>query len=255
LEERKPIAASDSGLLVIHHNTLEYWLPAEDRILVLADKGPLAEVSSRLNGSITWMRGGTLYYGNMSKGIIDSLPLHTGMFRDVGYRIWEGPNRWGTKFLMLSVAAAIVFCLGVFAGRSGVVQFVSVSNPVPGGPSTGASAAGRPSGAAAVPSLEWLDEVERSLLTLLLRNGRVEGRRTSTQEVNRVLGVGSKSPDMQKRKRSDVIRAINRKYRQMSGGSVMEPIVKERLALDARMTEYSIHPEEVARVSMLLRET
>lgn len=255
LEERKPIAASDSGLLVIHHNTLEYWLPAENRILVLADKGPLAEVSSRLNGSITWMRGGTLYYGNMSKGIIDSLPLHTGMFRDVGYRIWEGPNRWGTKFLMLSVAAAIVFCLGVFAGRSGVVQFVSVSNPVPGSPSTGASAAGRPSGAAAVPSLEWLDEVERSLLTLLLRNGRVEGRRTSTQEVNRVLGVGSKSPDMQKRKRSDVIRAINRKYRQMSGGSVMEPIVKERLALDARMTEYSIHPEEVARVSMLLRET
>jgi hypothetical protein len=31
--------------------------------------------------------------------------------------------------------------------------------------------------------------------------------------------------------------------------------VKERLALDARMTEYSIHTGEVARVAMLLRET
>lgn len=114
--ERKLVAASDTGLIIIHHNSLEYWLPEENRILVLADRGPLAEVSSRLERAFTWMRGGKLYYGNPGTGSIDSLPLHTGMFRDVGHRIWAPRNTRVTAFLLLSVVAVIVFGMGVFAG-------------------------------------------------------------------------------------------------------------------------------------------
>ncbi|NDC78659.1 MAG: hypothetical protein EBZ67_12415 [Chitinophagia bacterium] len=253
LEERKPVAASDSGLLVIHHNTLEYWLPSENRILVLSDKGPLAEVSSRLNGRFTWMRGGMLYYGNPTAGSMDSLPLHTGMFRDVGYRIWRSPAPWMAELLLLAISAVFVWGLGVLAGTYHQREFVAESNPAQAGSATGVSTVGRTTWETATgPSPALFDEVERSLLSLLLRNGTEERRRTSTQEVNRVLGVGGKSPDMQKRKRSDVIRSINRKYRQVVPEGGREPIVKERNGLDARMTEYSIHPEEMARVAVLV---
>ncbi len=260
-EERKILAASDSGLVIVQHNTVEYWLPGENRILVLSDITPLAEITARMFGKFIWMRKGWLYTGNPGTGAIDSIVLHTGMFRDTGERIYKSPSLFSWQDLLIFLpAAGLVFLIGFLATWMPVVwgqgrqPQATVDDP------TGTSDAESPTrvsskveDAQSGPERPVVfDAVERSLLGLLIWNATEGGRRTTSQEINRVLGVGSKSLDMQKRKRSDVIRAINKKYRLVRPDRGHEPIVKERGDIDARLSEYCLHPEELSTVAALL---
>ena len=70
--------------------------------------------------------------------------------------------------------------------------------------------------------------------------------RTATDEVNRVLGMASKSGDMQKRKRSDVIRSINAKYRILMPEKDLDLIERVKSDLDARLYEYCITTSELS---------
>lgn len=67
---------------------------------------------------------------------------------------------------------------------------------------------------------------------------------TSTDEVNRILGVGNKSVDMQKRKRSDVIRAINEKYQLLYPEAQINLIERAKSDVDARLYEYTINSND-----------
>lgn len=261
LDESNLLAASDTGLVMVFHNSVEYWLPAENRILTLSDFSPLAEITTRVAGKVTWMRNGWLYTGNPGIGTVDSLVLHTGMFRDSGERIYRSRSIVSWQYLAVVLSAAgMVFLLGGLVSRAtgswlprrdGEIVGEGVDTP----PLVGESADGL-HGTDEPPATPLrsavFDEVERALLGLLIRNATEGGRRTTSQEINRVLGVGSKSLDMQKRKRSDVIRAINRKYLLVRPDGAREPIVKERGDLDARLTEYSLHPDELQAVATLL---
>jgi hypothetical protein len=89
------------------------------------------------------------------------------------------------------------------------------------------------------------EAVERSLLRLLIENARQRGQRTGTEEVNRVLGVGQKSLDMQKRKRSDVIRSINGKYKLICPHLNRPLIDRVKSDVDARLFEYYLLQEEI----------
>ena len=95
---------------------------------------------------------------------------------------------------------------------------------------------------------DLFDAVEWSLICLLGQHGLEPGRTTSTQEVNRILGVANKTLDMQKRKRSDVIRAINRKYQLVFPDRTGELIIKERSEQDGRQSEYRINPTEIPQI-------
>jgi hypothetical protein len=66
------------------------------------------------------------------------------------------------------------------------------------------------------------------------------------------LGVAYKSSDMQKRKRSDVIRSINTKYKILSHNSNIQLIDRVKNALDARTSEYFIVDSEIQTIKAFL---
>jgi hypothetical protein len=70
------------------------------------------------------------------------------------------------------------------------------------------------------------------------------GKRTNVQEVNRILGVANKTLDMQKRKRSDVIRSVNRKFRLVHPDRSEELILKAKSEMDGRLTDYFVNDSE-----------
>jgi len=95
------------------------------------------------------------------------------------------------------------------------------------------------------PVKEVFEEVEKALLKLLIDNITLKQSRTATEEVNRVLGVANKSGDMQKRKRSDVMRSINAKYRVLMPDKDIQLIDRVKSDLDARLYEYFITETEI----------
>ena len=99
---------------------------------------------------------------------------------------------------------------------------------------------------------EVFEEIEKALLKLLVDNITLKNSRTATEEINRVLGVASKSGDMQKRKRSDVIRSINAKYRMLRPEKDLELIDRVKSDLDARLYEYCITNSELPFLENLL---
>jgi len=259
LDERRLVAASDSGLLVAHHNRIEYWLFRENRIVLLADPRPVAEITARMSSTLAWMRKGWLYYGHPSKGTVDSLPMHTGMFNDAGLRIHTAGSPIHPQGLLLMGGALVfLFAVGWAVGRQGLFpQEVGGSSAIDAVAGAGVvtQAPGSedpPDGTMAGPATPVFDAVEHSLLLLLLRNHADVARRTTTLEINRVLGVGNKSLDMQKRKRSDVIRSINRKYRLVAPDFPSDLVVKARSDRDARLSEYGVHADEWVRLRALL---
>jgi hypothetical protein len=102
------------------------------------------------------------------------------------------------------------------------------------------------------PVKEVFEEIEKALLRLLVDNINQRNSRTATDEVNRVLGMASKSGDMQKRKRSDVIRSINAKYRTLMPDKEVELIDRVKSEMDARLYEYCITASELPFLQSLL---
>jgi hypothetical protein len=78
------------------------------------------------------------------------------------------------------------------------------------------------------------------------------GKRTGTDEVNRILGVSQKSLDMQKRKRSDVIRSINAKYKLIQPMTTMPLVDRVKSDLDARLYEYYLLQDEIEKIQTIL---
>lgn len=90
------------------------------------------------------------------------------------------------------------------------------------------------------------DEMEIQLLQLLIQN-TASGKPTSTEEQNKVLGLVKKSPEIQKKQRSDIIIDINRKYAFFSKSKT--PIIqKERTEFDRRAYQYFIDHERLEEI-------
>ncbi len=75
-----------------------------------------------------------------------------------------------------------------------------------------------------------------------------------TDEVNRILGVAQKSLDMQKRKRSDVIRSINAKYKLIQPMTTLPLVDRVKSDVDARLYEYYLLEDEIERIQRILNE-
>jgi hypothetical protein len=81
------------------------------------------------------------------------------------------------------------------------------------------------------------DEIEKSLILYIYKKAKETGIRTTTEEVNRIIGVANKSIDMQKRKRSDIIKSINSKYQSSTNNNQLL-IDRVKSEHDARLQEY-----------------
>ena len=92
--------------------------------------------------------------------------------------------------------------------------------------------------------------LELEIIICILNNSS-KGNYTSIEEVNKTLGVGKKTIEVQKKQRSDVINSINRKYSYIKRAE-QELIEKRRTEFDKRSFEYFI---DVAKINEAVQIT
>lgn len=201
-------------------------------------------LSSKIFPAVHWNKGNSIYFANFQTGQIDSVTFKPSFFQTTGESVIEEKvSLFQYKFLIY------IFLLG--AGSVSLFYLKKKRNTKSLKPATKAV------DTAAVLSspydgMDVFDAVEQALLHLLISNVKELGKRTGTDEVNRVLGVSLKSQDMQKRKRSDVIRSINAKYK-LIHPAVNKPLVERvKSEMDARLFEYSLLQEEIENIIKIL---
>lgn len=93
---------------------------------------------------------------------------------------------------------------------------------------------------------ENLTETEKALLELLITN-TIEGKMSTPNQMNQVLGIAKKTSKIQNNIRASHIQLINQKFMVYSG--INDPlIVKERTEFDKRFFEFAIDPRYLVKV-------
>jgi hypothetical protein len=255
----------DSGLLMHTNGGIEYWNYLSNRVKAIANDSIRAELLTQNGNQYYWYEKGQLFISNALTGALDSLKLIPGDFVDTDRTVFiPFEQSIPYKSVMASVMAAFTFLFiwvrrirrrTVKPSESKIIIEPAESTPVP------VVSDDKPEDVVlpvvfphATVNQELFDAVESSLLKLLHQHSLEPGRTTTTQEVNRILGVGNKTLDMQKRKRSDVLRAINRKYQLVFPERTGELILKDRSEQDGRQTEYRINPTEIDVIRELLQK-
>lgn len=93
-----------------------------------------------------------------------------------------------------------------------------------------------------------LDQMEKEFIITLYAK---PNHAMLTDEINYLLGTAKRSMEVQKKQRSDVIKSINEKYRELTRDD-KNLINQERLENDRRLMRYVIHPEQYKKISSLL---
>lgn len=244
LNQQTVLAEMDSGLLVNNRGVIQYFDMLENRVLTLRDVKVKAELQVALLDTYNWYVHGKLYYGDPRTGSIDSLALDKRMFADTGNTVFEAGHS-DNMALWLLPPMILIAGLAYLSFMRRVEKHADQGNheKEEGGSAVKPVVLSSPHLQQAV-----FDEVELSLLKCLVQNMQLKGSRTGTHEINRVLGVASKTMDMQKRKRSDVIRSVNRKYQLLHPDRASDLILKDKSELDGRLSEYYISQSELETV-------
>ncbi len=200
----------------------------------------------KLYTAVTWNKGEMVYFARLHSGLIDSLQLKSSYFRETGEPVFVQQY----YFSPLKIILAALFLFGIyliirlrkgwiFTGKNSNKNEQNKADTCLSSP---------------YPGIEVFNAVEQSLLHLLIANGAQMGKRTGTDEVNRILGVAQKSLDMQKRKRSDVIRSINAKYKLIQPMTTLPLVDRVKSDLDARLYEYFLLEDEIEKIQTILNE-
>lgn len=174
-----------------------------------------------------YCKDSTLFYGIDTK--LDSIPLHYSDFLFNNERLFSG-----TVIASLTTKSTVYSLLFVFLTILGFSAFKFRKQSSLKQAVTSTTGKGKNPGS----MQNVFDEMETQLLQLLIQN-TASGTTTSTDEQNRILGLGKKSPEIQKKQRSDIIIAINRKFAFVTNSK--DPIIqKKRSDQDKRSFEYFI---------------
>lgn len=240
------LLSMESGLLFSNFGPI-YLLDLEHfKIKELVNSDIQNILMRKLNTAVTWNKGDMVYFGRINSGGIDSLQLKSSYFKETGERVFVQP--FYTSPITIILAALFLFVVyliisllkgRIIAGKDSIKNEQNKADTCLSSP---------------YPGIEVFDAVEQSLLHLLIANGAQMGKRTGTDEVNRILGVAQKSLDMQKRKRSDVIRSINAKYKLIQPMTTLPLVDRVKSDLDARLYEYFLLEEEIEKIQTILNE-
>ena len=226
----------DAGLVVDLKENIQYLNLLENKIYSLSNRDILNFFYSNIVQKVSWYMDGQIYYTILGEWQVDSLKIGYQDFTFTGEQVYTTTSDSSTAYISGSIIALLA-----------IAGFWLYKNRKQHGPSTDlkpntldVSTVRSP-----YPIKEVFEEVEKALLKLLMDNMVNRNSRTATDEVNRVLGMASKSGDMQKRKRSDVIRSINAKYRILMPEKDLDLIERVKSDLDARLYEYCITTSEL----------
>ncbi|MEY3576934.1 MAG: hypothetical protein RL394_517, partial [Bacteroidota bacterium] len=228
-------AVLDSGVIVEILENFRYLNLPKNRIYTLSNREVVNFFHSNRYQKVTWYNDGKLYSTIIGKWQVDSLNICFQDFTDTGEPVYTTSNSSNTLVSGFVLALLAIAGFWLYKNRK---QHVPSTDSKPN--TSDVSTVRSP-----YPIKEVFEEVEKALLKLLMDNMVNRNSRTATDEVNRVLGMASKSGDMQKRKRSDVIRSINAKYRILMPEKDLDLIERVKSDLDARLYEYCITTSEL----------
>ena len=227
----------DAGLVVDLKENIQYLNLLENKIYSLSNRDILNFFYSNIVQKVSWYMDGQIYYTILGEWQVDSLKIGSQDFTFTGEQVYTTTSDSSTAYISGSIIALLAIAgFWLYKNRK---QHVPSTDSKPN--TSDVSTVRSP-----YPIKEVFEEVEKALLKLLMDNMVNRNSRTATDEVNRVLGMASKSGDMQKRKRSDVIRSINAKYRILMPEKDLDLIERVKSDLDARLYEYCITTSELS---------
>lgn len=248
LYDTKFLANLDSGLLVDNVGKIQYWNLVSNKVYKLknASTNQLLMVAHFIT-NLTWKEGNKLIIGNLAnQSIIDSVVVNQKDFELTEQLIFVPPTPIKAYLIAFFITTIIVVIL-VFRIRISKSKSIKSStlNSVPLIQSSSELNSSYPK-----PQLFSITETD--LLRLIIKNAKEHQRVTNVDEINRVLGVGNKSLDMQKRKRSDVIKNINERYALATNREAVVLINRMKSEIDGRLYEFYIPEEELKNVIVYL---
>jgi len=259
------IAYLDSGLLVNRNHSIEYWNLLNNKVYILNKNSNKIHFlhASIISGKVFWTEKNKLLYGNIEKNTpVDSILLQPEDFinTDISVYIPISDNikfNWKYAGYMAGVSfLGIAWLLIRFQQKRGkkiingikdnsqpaleqtVLWNSHLNNEIPMSQSN---------------QKALFTSVELNLIQLMLTNYKEKRQYTGLDELNKVLGISIKTGNMQKRTRSDVISAINNKYKIAQNNPELILIDRVKSDSDKRIFEYFIRETEVENIQKLIQ--
>lgn len=248
------ICSRDSGLLVNRKGSIEYWNLVTNQVLLLRPTPYRQLLTAKLDYHYVWCNNNILFISLSDPGSrLDSIRILPGDFITTGKPIYTPATGWGGGYLYYWIAGLVFLIGGIAVVISGKINFQK--KPESTFNLHRAAPAAQPASGelkSAYSKENIFTVIETALIRLILQNMDTRQQLTSIEEINRTLGIAHKSMDMQKRKRSDTITAINEKYMLYTGRTGAELIKRVRSELDGRMHEFYIPQEEIPVIQKIL---
>lgn len=224
----------DSGLLINNQGQIQYLNLLSNKIYSLNNRESSQALKSQMSETITWFKNDKLYYADHKMAKVDSISLSTYDFTPINEKVFTNKKQLSSSIgiFIAIIATGVLIYYTTSNGAKNFRYFTKKSSQI----DLVSPYAGK----------DVFDEVEKALVRLLIENMSIRNCRTATDDVNRILGVGSKSSDMQKRKRSDVIRSINAKYKILMPNTNIQLVDRVKNDGDGRLYEYFIAESEVS---------
>lgn len=199
----------------------------------------MAPITRSRNRDLVFFQDSTLWFGDIYS-YIDSISLSRNDFVDTGIPVYataDQPGFWQQQKTRVSVMSFTLLALLT----AGILRFWK-------------SRKGKPADESPEPPIETssnlslpelLTEKEFGLLQCLVNNS-LAGRLTTIDEINKILGLQSKSVEVQKKHRSDALISLNQKLGAWL--ATRDTVIgKKRSPVDRRSYEYFIQPELLER--------
>lgn len=234
----KPITISSWGQLISIGDKISLLDFKNNQILSLkTTKEYYQSLARAFWGSSFYFKDSTLYYGNKSK--IDSIQVHYADFITNNQPLYASENRIlseNNKYgIILLISILVVTIVLLYRYKTKKNKKISEKFEL----------------TLDSPNQKVFDEMEIQLLQLIINN-TAKGNTTNTEEQNKVLGLGKKNAEIQKKQRSDIILSINKKYSFVTKNS--EPLIqKKRAEFDKRAFEYFIDYVRLDEISNFLK--
>lgn len=233
----------EDGVMVEYKGEIYLLDIRANQVKKMINWGKRQKLYNKLAHGIFWYVNGRFFIASQLYQPIDSLEIRGKDFAPTGEVVFIAESSL-YAYLYWLLAPILMFASVVFIRRLKGKQILAGSAQLP----TEMNEPLR----SPYSEMQVFDEVEKGLLELLLVNTIEKGVRTGTDEINRILGVAQKSLDMQKRKRSTVIRSINNKFRLLHPQVGNDLIDRVKSEMDARLFEYLILEKDIEPLKKIM---
>jgi len=280
------ITSSPWGQLVGFGNKLMIIDYTNNRLLYLKP-GRNEAVSTILfadpDTHLYYFKDSTLYFGNTAKNIVDSIQLHINDFAVSNEVVYTAPKSNSTITLTFNrywlyaadgVVVGITIGLGLIiwkkrkshnkkhatinsqlkngnikeTNNSRSVQTIIETKELHINSELKNGSINETNNSIGIKT--FFEEKELQTLNLIYTNSS-QGKTTSIEELNKILGVTQKNIEIQKKQRSDTIISINKKYSLITGKK-HTIIERKKTELDKRSFEYFIESMQLEEVTKFL---